>query len=132
MMQLRLGSVPVFVSDVERSLAFYRDTLGFEVTMDMPFGPDWRWVTVAQGPGQTELILFHPSKAVLGSQATAVEQRIGTWTGIVLLTDDIQASYQAMIELGVEVAGPPRQQPWGGWETSFSDPDGNRFHLAQR
>jgi len=120
------------VSDVGRALEFYRDCLGFEVVTDLPYGPDWRWVALARSRGETELVLFRPSRTIAGDQADELEKRIGTWTGIVLLTDDIDDTYQTLRERGVEFHAPPRQRPWGGCETSFSDPDGNHLYLAQR
>ena len=129
-MTLRLGSVPVFVSDQNRALEFYCDKLGFEVVMDIPVAEGIRWVAVAPSRGDTELILFPP--AMGGKREEELKQRVGTWTGIVFLTDDIYAAYQTLRQQGGEFDAKPSQQPWGGLETRFSDPDGNSFHLAQR
>lgn len=126
----RLGSVPIFVTDQERALAFYRDTLGLEVVMDIPIGGSLRWIAVAPHKGGTELILFHP--AIGGQRAEELANRVGAFTGIVLLTHDIHKTYAELCAQGVVFESEPVQQPWGGLETWFSDPDGNRFHLAQR
>jgi len=128
----RLGSVPVFVSDTDRAIAFYRDKLGLELVMDYKFGPEFRWVAVARSRGETELVLFHPVPSVAGSRVEELRQRIGTWTGIVFFTDDIQTTYRELIDKGVEFSVEPKLQPWRGWETQFTDPDGNWFHLVQR
>lgn len=128
----RLGSVPVFVSDPDRALAFYRDRLGLEVVLDYQFGPDFRWIAVARSKGETEIVLFRPVPSIAGSRAEELRLRIGTWTGIVFFTDDIQSTYRELVGRGVEFAGEPKLQAWGGWETQFTDPDGNGFHLAQR
>lgn len=128
-----LGSVPVFVSDQERALAFYRDKLGFETTFDQRYGPDFRWVAVARRRGETELILFRPSPMIAtGDQLEELNRRVGIWTGIVFLTDDIQATYEMLRERGVEFQRKPAPQGWGGIEAVFSDPDGNYFQLVQR
>jgi catechol 2,3-dioxygenase-like lactoylglutathione lyase family enzyme len=131
-MGIRLGSVPVFVSDQERALEFYRDRLGLEVVLDIPYGPEFRWLALAERKGATEVILFRPARSVVGDQQAEVEKRIGVWTGIVFLTDDIERDYERLRERGVEFLTRPAAQPWGGWEAQFSDPDGNRYHLAQR
>jgi predicted enzyme related to lactoylglutathione lyase len=125
-----IGSVPVFVSDQERALAFYRDKLGFAITMDMPFAPGVRWLTVAPHKGATEFILFHPAMA--GADADEMRRRVGTWTGIVLVTDDCRARYRELQALGVPFTAEPQQPFWGGWITELSDPDGNRFQLVER
>ena len=64
-----IGSVPVFVSDQDRALEFYRDKLGFEVVMDMPMAPGVRWLVVAPVRGATEFILFHPNLAGADGEA---------------------------------------------------------------
>lgn len=127
---LRLATVPVFVGDQERALAFYRDRLGFEVVTDQPTGGDGRWITVAPGGGGTEILLYRPG--MFGEEGASLADRVGVWTAIVFVTDDIDAAYAALVERGVDFAGPPERQPWGGLETSFADPDGNRFELVER
>src|SRR5688572_25920910 len=128
----RLGSVPVFVSDQDRALAFYRDKLGFEVVIDYQYGPEFRWLTVARQKGETEIILFRPVPSIVANRVEEIKKRIGTWTGIVFLTDDIHDTYEMLRKRGVEFEAEPRVQSWGGQETWFSDPDGNSFHLVQR
>ena len=132
-MVTRLGSMPIFVTDQDRALEFYRDKLGFEVVYDVPIGGDRRWIAVAREKGETELILFHPeSYSGNAERSEELHKRVGIWTGIIFLTDDIQADYKMLCESGVEFDSEPQKQPWGGWEAFFRDPDGNRFHLAQR
>jgi catechol 2,3-dioxygenase-like lactoylglutathione lyase family enzyme len=128
----RIGAVPVFVSDQDRALSFYRDKLGFEVISDVPIGDGFRWLLVTPQEGGTEIILFCPTNDVNRTSKEDLQKRIGIWTGIVLLTDDIKQSYRLMSERGVEFESEPLLQPWKVWETRFSDPDGNRLHLVQR
>lgn len=129
----RLGSVPVFVRDQQRALEFYRDKLKFQVLMDIPLSGGKRWIAVAREAGETELILYHPASFAKEETVRAeLDARVGTWTGIVFLTDDIQHTYRAMHERGVVFETEPKRQPWGGWEAFFQDSEGNRFHLAQR
>jgi lactoylglutathione lyase len=127
-----LGSIPIFVSDQERTLAFFRDKLGFEVVFDKQYGPEFRWVALARQAGATEIVLFRPVPSLGDDQFKELTARIGTWTGIVFLSDDIQADYDLLIERGVEFRTKPTRQGWGGSEAIFSDPDGNFFHLVQR
>ncbi|HEX8363383.1 MAG TPA: VOC family protein [Longimicrobium sp.] len=126
----RVGTVPVFVNDQARALDFWRDSVGWEPTIDIPIGNGNRWLAVAPPGGGTELLLYVPG--MYGEVATTLMDRVGMWTGMVLLTDDIHGAYQAMVARGVPFGGEPEEQPWGGWETWFADPDGNRFQLAQR
>jgi lactoylglutathione lyase len=129
---ISLGMVPIFVSDQQRALEFYRDKLGFEVVMDNPYsgyGPEgFRWITVAPVKGGPQLILYHPG--MHPSDEAELRSRVGSWTGIVFFTDDIQGDHQKLSQRGVDFDAPPSEQPWGGWEAWFSDPDGNSFHLG--
>jgi catechol 2,3-dioxygenase-like lactoylglutathione lyase family enzyme len=128
----RLGSVPVFVTDQESALIFFRDKLGLKVVVDYQYGPEFRWLTLAQQKGGTEIALFRPVPSIVGDSLEELRKRIGVWTGIVFLTDDIDQTYKLLRERGVEFNVKPRQQSWGGWEALFNDPDGNGFHLVQR
>ena len=127
----RLAGVPIFVSDQEKALQFYRDKLGYQVIDDQSMG-DARWLTVARTKGDPVLILYKPSQWTGMNDHSDLTDRIGSWTGIIFETDNIQQSYKEMLSNGVMFEAEPKKQPWGGWETWFHDPDGNRFHLGQR
>jgi uncharacterized glyoxalase superfamily protein PhnB len=46
--------------------------------------------------------------------------------------DDIQATFDGVVALGVEVRYPPTQKPWGALLAAVYDPDGNMLGLSQR
>jgi catechol 2,3-dioxygenase-like lactoylglutathione lyase family enzyme len=127
-----LGSVPIFVSDQDRAISFYRDKLGLKVVFDQRYGPEFRYVAVARRKGETEIVLFRPVPSIAAGQLEELEKRIGIWTGIVFLTDNIENTYQMLCDVGVAFHSKPTRQAWGGIEAIFSDPDGNYFHLVQR
>jgi predicted enzyme related to lactoylglutathione lyase len=124
----RARSIGIYVTDQERALAFYRDTLGFEVLMDTPMGDmgppgheDKRWITVAPKGAETGFILYTPP---------GMEGRVGGFSNIMFDTDDIQATFQELKAKGVEFTEEPSKQGWGWW-AQFKDPDGNEFGIAQ-
>jgi uncharacterized glyoxalase superfamily protein PhnB len=125
---MKLAIVPVFVSDQDRALEYYRDKLGFVVTTDQQYAEGARWLTVAAEPDGTQILLYDPRMSRDNPDA---QSRVGSWTGIVFQTEDIRATYEQLHERGVDFESEPQQQPWGGFETWFRDPDGNRFHLAE-
>lgn len=128
---MNIGSVPVFVNDQTRALDFYTKKLGFEVTIDIPIAQGVRWLTVSPKKGDTEFILFPPAMA--GSDgAEEMKRRVGSWTGIVILSDDCRGDYNKLAQRGVEFTAEPKQQMWGGWMAEFADADGNRFQLVER
>src|SRR5689334_1482169 len=63
----QIGSVFLTVSDQDRAIAFYRDTLGFEVRVDKEFGPGFRWVEVAP-PGSQSVIALTTADAERGNE----------------------------------------------------------------
>jgi len=118
-MALRLHHIPIFVRDQERSLKFYRDQLGFAVTVD--YSQDTHRFILVQPPGGNVAL------ALLRSEDRA---RIGTSNGIVFVTVDVHAQFKIWSNLGVRFQHAALLQQWGGAIAPFYDPDGNRYILA--
>lgn len=114
-------TVGIFVSDQDRALEFYTDKLGLEKRADEPMGDGPRWIEVAPRGAETRLVLFTPP---------GFEDRIGTFSNVVLKCDDIHATHEELRGRGVEFTQGPSQQPWGMW-AQFKDVDGNEFGLIQ-
>lgn len=99
--------------------------MGFTLLQDSPMGPGEdapRWIEVAPPDGNVILVLFTPE----GQQ-----DRVGTFSNVLFVCDDILKTYQELSARGVEFPEPPRQEFWGWWAT-FKDPDGNTYGLGQR
>src|SRR4051795_13006437 len=90
----KIGVVCVPVSEQERAIEFYVDTLGFEKRADTPFGNGYRWVEVAPADAVTTIALAPPPE---GRPTGNVE------TGIGLQTDDIDADHADLKARGVDV-----------------------------
>jgi len=122
---LRIHHVPVFVSDQDRSLAFFCDTLGFSLLTDHRSENGDRFVLVEPPDGNAALALLTPKS---DSPARAL---IGGSRGTVLVTNDIEAVFRVWQDRGVPFLGNrPADEVWGGFTATFDDPDGNRFVLA--
>ena len=117
----KVAKTGVCVSDQQRAVDFYTQVLGFTLVADESMGPDARWIEVGPPGAETTLTLWTPP---------GLEDRIGTFTGVVLSCDDIQATYEELRARGVEFEKEPRDQP-GGVMASFRDPDGNTFVLRE-
>jgi len=92
----RLGEISLVAvpsNDVDKQIEFY-ESLGFEKRTDVPFGGQYRWVEVYPPSGTTGIALAPPPP---GSEAGAME------TGIILTTDDIDASHAELKAKGVDV-----------------------------
>ncbi|BDG60388.1 VOC family protein [Caldinitratiruptor microaerophilus] len=58
------------------------------------------------------------------------ENRIGTFSNVIFLRDDMERTYAELTARGVEFPTPPQRAPWGKWWATFRDPDGNEYGLA--
>ena len=113
----RLGTVAVYVRDLERSIAFYRDQLGFDLAFDIESPSGDRWVAVAPPDGTAVLALVAPGQ---GSEASRL---VGGLTQITFLTEDVSAKYEEWSNRGVHFLDPPRscRQRKGGTACSSGD-----------
>jgi catechol 2,3-dioxygenase-like lactoylglutathione lyase family enzyme len=128
-----VGVVGVYVRDQEEALAFYTEKLGFKVHTDAKNG-SYRWLTV-QHPDQPsfQLALATPG-APLVDEATAQALREAVAKGamppLVLVVDDVRATYDRMKSRGVEFTQEPVAR-FGSVDASFRDPSGNGWKLTQ-
>jgi catechol 2,3-dioxygenase-like lactoylglutathione lyase family enzyme len=119
----RIHSLAIFVADMDRSLRFYLDQLGFNLIADTHISIG-RWVAVAPPDGTTMLVLVTPEP---DSQE---HKLIGRSRHVVLVCEDVVANFQEWSKRGVRFRRPPQAQTWGGMETNFEDPDGNSLALV--
>ena len=123
-------------TDPDESLAFYRDTLGFEVRNDVGYG-GMRWITVgpAGQPG-TSIVLEPPAPPGCGitdDERTVIAKMMakGTYAGIVLATKDLDGTFDRLQASGAEVVQEPAEQPYGVRDCAFRDPAGNLIRLQE-
>jgi predicted enzyme related to lactoylglutathione lyase len=117
----QLWYVNVFVSDLKRAVEFYRDTLGLPLQFqEEQFG----YASFAP-----EGVRFGVAR--VDANAPDAQSLLGRHTGIGWGVPDLNAAYQNLKTKGVRFTMAPTKQPWGGFMTTFSDPDGNLFYLDQ-
>ncbi len=121
---LCLHFVIIFVRDLDRSLRFYVDCLGFSVAVDHTFENGSRWIEVAPPDGNA-----HVGLALAGPDQK-IESLIMPESRIWFITEDVQRKYDEWLAKGVPFQFPPKEPAWGGIHTRFEDPDGNCFGLA--
>jgi catechol 2,3-dioxygenase-like lactoylglutathione lyase family enzyme len=122
--------------DPDASLAFYRDTLGFEVRNDVEYG-GMRWITVGSAAQPDTSIVLDPQQAV-GPGVTDDERRTivemmakGTYAGIVLATADLDDAFARLQASGADVVQEPIEQPYGVRDCAFRDPAGNLVRIQE-
>lgn len=122
--------------DPDAALAFYRDTLGFEVRGDVGY-EGMRWITVGPVGQPGTNIVLHPPAADPGvtedERRTIAEMMAkGTYAGIVLATPDVDATFERVQARDAEVVQEPVDQPYGVRDCAFRDPAGNMVRIQQR
>lgn len=145
---LSIHAVRVHVRNVERSLQFYIEKLGFRLVIDTKLQSGERWVAVSPPDGTTILALVAPKPK------TAEHKLIGRATQVVLVTPDVMRKFQEWSGRGVRFLSAPRlrrikydhtpasagdgssrllgrEAPiWGTASARFCDIDGNVFSLV--
>ena len=121
--------------DPDSSLAFYRDTLGFEVRLDVGRGK-MRWITVGP-PGQPGTsIVLHPPAADPGitddERRTIAEMMAkGTYASILLATKDLDSAFERLQTGDAEIVQEPTEQPYGVRDCALRDPAGNLIRIQE-
>ncbi|SNY45025.1 VOC family protein [Paractinoplanes atraurantiacus] len=108
-------------SDLPRSLGFYRDLLGGEVTYQFPPDGDPAYVGVQVGRS-------HLGIGQQDEPGALANDRVTLW----VYADDCDAGVDRLRAGGAEVLQEPTGQPWGERMATVADPDGNRVIIASR
>jgi catechol 2,3-dioxygenase-like lactoylglutathione lyase family enzyme len=117
---IKFASIPV--TDQDRALAFYTEKLGFKVVTDQPFDDTQRWIELAIPRAETKLVLFTPD---------AHRDRIGGFSNITFVSDDVEATCNLLKSRGVEFTQDAQKADWGT-AAIFKDQDGNQFVLSSK
>jgi catechol 2,3-dioxygenase-like lactoylglutathione lyase family enzyme len=123
------------LDDPDASVAFYRDTLGFEIRNDVGKGR-MRWITVGP-PGQPGTsIVLHPPAVDPGitddERRTIVEMMAkGTYGALLLATKDLDGAFEQLQAGDAEVVQEPTEQPYGVRDFAVRDPAGNLIRVQE-
>jgi catechol 2,3-dioxygenase-like lactoylglutathione lyase family enzyme len=121
--------------DPDASLAFYRDTLGFEVRNDVGRGK-MRWITVgpADQPG-TSIVLDPPgaNPGITDDERRTIAEMMakGTYATLLLATKDLDGTFERLQASDAEVVQEPTVQPYGVRDCAVRDPAGNLIRIQE-
>jgi catechol 2,3-dioxygenase-like lactoylglutathione lyase family enzyme len=127
-MARRAGAI-LAVADVDRSIVFYRDRIGFEVEA-LYDSPPYATLTLAG----TRLSLAeqgHLAEDRPGVVMTAPEDPRQANVVLVVEIDDARAEHRRLVDEGVQFLAEPYEPPWGGCRFFCVDPDGYLVELEQ-
>jgi catechol 2,3-dioxygenase-like lactoylglutathione lyase family enzyme len=132
-MTISLKFCNITVNDVDESVAFYRDALGFEVRNDVGNG-GFRWVTLGDpaDPG-AQIVLSEPHAGRSQADGDVLQELLtkGVLPVIVFSSDDVDAAFEKAQSTGAEVLQELIDQGWGPRDCAFRDPSGNTVRIAQ-
>jgi uncharacterized glyoxalase superfamily protein PhnB len=122
-------------NDPAASLAFYRDTLGFEVRNDVGYnGMHWITVGPTDQPGMS-IVLTPPAidpGITEDERRTIIEMMAkGTYAAMNLATKDLDSTFDQLQASGAEVVQEPTEQPYGIRDCAFRDPAGNLIRIQE-
>jgi uncharacterized glyoxalase superfamily protein PhnB len=121
--------------DPEASLAFYRDTLGFEVRLDVGKGK-MRWITVGppNQPG-TSIVLSPPAAnpGITDDERRTIAEMMakGTYAMIVLATKDLDNTFERLQATNADIVQEPTEQPYGVRDCAVRDPAGTMIRIQE-
>jgi catechol 2,3-dioxygenase-like lactoylglutathione lyase family enzyme len=122
--------------DPDAAVAFYRDTLGFEVRNDVEYG-GMHWITVGPPDQPDTSIVLHPPAVAPGitddERRTITEMMAkGTFAGINLATKDLDAAFERLQANDADIVQEPIDQPYGVRDCAVRDPAGNLIRIQDR
>jgi catechol 2,3-dioxygenase-like lactoylglutathione lyase family enzyme len=134
-MEITVHSTFLPHDDPEQSLAFYRDTLGFEVRNDVGYN-GMRWITVGPPGDAGTAIVLYPPQATPGvtddeRQTIAEMMAKGSFGQILMATHDLEGAFERLQARDAEIVQEPTDQPYGVRDCAIRDPAGNLIRLQQ-
>jgi uncharacterized glyoxalase superfamily protein PhnB len=121
--------------DPDASLAFYRDTLGFEVRNDVEYG-GLHWITVGPPEQPDTSIVLYPPAATPGltdDEHSMIAEMMakGTFASINLATTDLDGTFERLQAGDADVVQEPTDQPYGVRDCAFRDRAGNLIRIQE-
>ena len=118
----------LLVANVERSLAFYVDTLGFERGMTVPDAPPLVFASVTSGSVE---VFFNDAATAVKELPIFTGKPIGATGTLFIEVDGVDALHDRL-KPTVKIVMPIVTQFYGMREFAFEDPDGYVITFAER
>jgi catechol 2,3-dioxygenase-like lactoylglutathione lyase family enzyme len=122
----RIDVVVLFVADLDRAKAFYRDTLGLGIKFE-----DQDSAAFDLDPTLLMLLSIAGAQDLLSSEAVAVQRPTAASSQLVAFVEDVDAMYADLVAKGVEFVREPIDREWGLRTAHFKDPDGNIWEISK-
>jgi lactoylglutathione lyase len=121
----RLGAISLFVEDLPRTAAFYRDVFGLEAVHEDEDATAFRFGTTILNVLRVEAAHELVEPAPVGGPTAGRRVQLTVWV------DDADAVCAQLKEHGVDLLNGPVDRPWGQRTAAFADPAGHVWEIAQ-
>ena len=134
-MTLRIDASFLPHTDPDATIAFYRDTLGFEIRNDVEMR-GLHWITVGP-PNQPDvnIVLYPPGvdPGITDDERRMISEMMakGTYGILTLATPDLEKTFESVQAGGAEIVQEPTDQPYGIRDAAIRDPSGNLIRINQ-
>jgi catechol 2,3-dioxygenase-like lactoylglutathione lyase family enzyme len=134
-MDIKISSSFLPQDDPEAALAFYRDTLGFEVRNDVGYN-GMHWITVGPaGQPDTSIVLYPPAATpgLTDDERRTIREMMakGTFASVLLATENLDETFERVQARDAEIVQEPTEQPYGVRDCAFRDPAGNMVRIQE-
>lgn len=119
----KLFAVCLLVNDLEKSLSFYKDTLGLEINSQNGKFADFKL-------GGTSLAIFEKSEAIAMFPVKYMKQ--GGGLVLAFQVEDVDKTCQELEAKAVKIIEGPKTTPWGQTVAYFLDPDQNIWEISAK
>ncbi|WP_274649759.1 VOC family protein [Paenibacillus humicola] len=123
----RIGHTAYNVMDMEQSLHFYRDQLGFEKLFELKNDNDEPWIVYLKVVDKQFIELFYNGRQGVDNDTRVVKG----YNHLCLEVNDIEEIVSHLRSKGITIDSGPKQGKDGNWQCWVKDPDGNRIEFMQ-
>jgi glyoxylase I family protein len=128
-MDVKITAVEVIVSNIERSLKWYKEKLNAKIVAEWK---DWKCFDLQIGGNKIFLELGQPIKALGKEEYTREMKMLGKPTGIIFEVKNLDKTYKDLKDKGVDFLLPPHKAVFGAKLAVFKDIDGNEFKIFEQ
>jgi lactoylglutathione lyase len=117
--------ITLFVEDLDRAKAFYRDVFGLPVAFEDENSAFFRFHNIGVN------LLATSAAPELIEPAAVASREAGSRLVLTIGVDDVDAVCAELAAAGVALLNGPTNRPWGIRTASFTDPGGHIWEIAQ-